>query len=192
MLFSLIVSKQAFCSLTAISIATMLLPSAFASAENDKAQGSKQEVQVPKTKTLKVLDPNLFEYPMKMGYESAKKHPEVVSKLFCYCGCDKADNHKSLMDCYTSDHGAYCQICLEEAIKADEMVGKKIPIREIQQKIDGDFAKLYPLAQPTPTLLKYREDLKKEGLVLGSLNKTGKKTSGSQGSCCGDHSNKKK
>ncbi|MBX9567494.1 MAG: PCYCGC domain-containing protein [Candidatus Obscuribacterales bacterium] len=156
-----------------------------ASSDSDKTAN----VQKP------VLSPDKFPYPMKMGYESAQKHPEVIRKLFCYCGCDKAENHESLMDCYVSTHGAYCEICLEEAIKADELCSKKRTIREIQKEVDAAFAKLYPLTKPTAALLKYREELKKEGLALGPLPKQGAKSSSStssQGKCCGDHGKTKK
>ena len=172
----------------AISGVLLFLPPANASAENAKESTSK-----PAAKT--VLSPDRFAYPMKMGYESAQKHPEVIKKLFCYCGCDKAENHESLMDCYVSTHGAYCEICLEEAIKADEMCTKKKGIREIQKAVDDSFAKLYPLQKPTAALLKYREELKKEGIALGSLPKTSPKKdakpTSSQGKCCGDHAKSK-
>lgn len=159
--------------------ALLVLPAAFASAETDK-------------KGKEVLSPDRFEYPMKMGYSAAQKHPDVIKKLFCYCGCDKAENHQSLMDCYVSTHGAYCEICLEEAIKADEMCGKKCTVREIQKQVDNDFSKLYPLPAPTPALLKYRDELKKEGLPLTDLSKKGIKPAGTPGKCCSDHSNSKK
>lgn len=168
--------------LALVNCVLLLLQPVIASSETDKTAN----VQKP------VLSPDRFPYPMRMGYESAQKHPEVIKKLFCYCGCDKAENHESLMDCYVSNHGAYCEICLEEAIKADDMCGKKRSVREIQKEVDAAFAKLYPLQKPTAALLKYREELKKEGIAVVPLSKKENKSTSSQGKCCGDHGKSKK
>ncbi len=39
------------------------------------------------------------------AYEIAAEIPEVVAQQPCYCRCDKF-GHRSLLDCYASDHGA--------------------------------------------------------------------------------------
>ena len=144
-----------------------------------------------------VISPDKFSYPMKMGYSAAQKYPEVMKKLFCYCGCDKTDKHTSLLDCYLTTHGAYCEICLEEAIRAKDLSDKKADIKTVQKEIDKGFAKLYPLKDPSPALLLYRENLKKSGIVptlskLGSEKNKTTKTTKTPGECCGDHTEKKK
>src|SRR5207248_537231 len=106
----------------------------------------------------KVLAPEKFSYPMRMGYAAAQQQPELMSKLFCYCGCDHQDHHTSLLDCYLSTHGAYCAICLEEAITAKQQKLAGASLLSIQKQVDDRFAKYYPYAKtPTPQLVKYRE-----------------------------------
>src|SRR5437016_679078 len=61
-----------------------------------------------------VLEPGKFFGEAAMGYASAQAAPQVMSKLFCYCGCDTTDGHSALIDCYTSMHGQDCHICQEE------------------------------------------------------------------------------
>ena len=40
-------------------------------------------------------------------YGMARNHRDLLDKLFCYCYCNRAPvNHKSLLSCYTDDHGA--------------------------------------------------------------------------------------
>ncbi len=39
------------------------------------------------------------------AYEVAAEIPEVIAQQPCYCKCDKF-GHRSLLDCYASDHGA--------------------------------------------------------------------------------------
>lgn len=178
-----------------ISLFSLLLlnsPSACAAAGNEvEVLIAQQNLSTSTTVSKKVLSPDQFDYPMKLGYSAAQKYPDVIKKLFCYCGCDKTDKHESLMDCYVSTHGAYCQICLEEAIKAQDMRDKKASIRQIQDEVDKSFAKLYPLPSPTPALIKYRDELKKAGLEPSQLNTAAPKNA-KVGACCGDHSKKKK
>src|SRR5579871_413239 len=56
----------------------------------------------------KVLDPEKFFGDAQVGYQAAQQCPEIIAKLFCYCGCDISDSHTSLLDCFTTDHGADC------------------------------------------------------------------------------------
>jgi hypothetical protein len=115
----------------------------------------------------------------KMGYMAAKRIPEICSKLFCYCGCDLTDNHGSLLDCFTSDHGVDCNICQEEALLALKMQteGKQLP--EIQKAIDQKYVAEYNSVfdQPSEILKRYRENRlwKPTQAELANENVAGKK-----------------
>jgi hypothetical protein len=46
------------------------------------------------------------EYPLAgRAYKAASEIPEVIAQQPCYCFCEKF-GHRSLLDCYASDHGA--------------------------------------------------------------------------------------
>lgn len=105
-----------------------------------------------------VLNPSGYFGAAAMGYASAKAAPEVMSHLFCYCGCDMSDSHSWLIDCFTSDHGRDCHICQEEAVLALRLHRDGASITEIQQRIDQDFSKHYPFEEPTATYKKYKEN----------------------------------
>jgi hypothetical protein len=103
-----------------------------------------------------VLDPSKFFGAAAMGYASAKACPEVVSRLFCYCGCDISDNHNTLIDCFTSNHGVDCHICQEEAVMALKMHRDNASIAEIQKAIDQEFSAKYPWKEDSPAYTKYK------------------------------------
>lgn len=104
----------------------------------------------------RVLSPEKFKLPVKLGYQAAQKAPAIMKQIFCYCGCDRTDSHTCLLDCFTSVHGAYCAICQEEAIEASGCHAKGMPIAKIQNQIERHYAKRYPFASPSAKLSKYR------------------------------------
>jgi hypothetical protein len=40
------------------------------------------------------------------AYQIAKDIPDILDQLYCYCECDRHLGHKSLLSCFTDDHGA--------------------------------------------------------------------------------------
>lgn len=56
-----------------------------------------------------VLDPKQFSDPVvAKAYRNAQENPEVFAQQPCYCYCDSTPKpgHRSLLDCFASDHGA--------------------------------------------------------------------------------------
>ena len=53
-----------------------------------------------------VLSPALFVGQTARAYRVAQEIPDVLDQLYCYCECDKHLGHKSLLSCFTDDHGA--------------------------------------------------------------------------------------
>ena len=103
-----------------------------------------------------VLEPANIAGFASFGYAAAKSCPEVMEKLFCYCGCDMTDSHTSLLDCFTSLHGVDCHICQEEALLAMKLNKEGIPIKEIQKTVDEKYSTQYPFEQDTATYKKYK------------------------------------
>jgi hypothetical protein len=104
-----------------------------------------------------VLDAQQFTGKVATSYAAAKEIPDVLCKLFCYCGCDKMDKHTTLLECFVSEHTKGCLVCQDEAIEALRMKKEGKTISEIQHSIDKRFFKEYPFAKtPTKALLDYR------------------------------------
>ncbi len=62
---------------------------------------------ITEKETRPVLDPSLFTGMTRAAYAAAKQYPDAMNEVFCYCYCDEPPfNHKSLLSCFTDDHGA--------------------------------------------------------------------------------------
>lgn len=55
-----------------------------------------------------VLDPLRFpDRNARQAYLAAQRHPQVLDSIYCYCRCDRPPFlHKSLLSCFTDNHGA--------------------------------------------------------------------------------------
>jgi len=53
-----------------------------------------------------VVPPARFVGQTAVAYNIAQAFPDVLDQLYCYCGCDRSLGHKSLLSCFTDDHGA--------------------------------------------------------------------------------------
>jgi hypothetical protein len=85
------------------------------------------------------LDPNQFEGETRLAYEAAQKHPELLARLHCYCGCEQHEGHKSLLDCFRTNHGAECATCIGEAITAAEMYEGGSPVEQIADALRRQY-----------------------------------------------------
>ncbi len=63
--------------------------------------------QITEKETRPVLDPSLFTGMTRQAYAVAKKYPDAMNEVYCYCYCNEPPfNHKSLLSCFTDEHGA--------------------------------------------------------------------------------------
>jgi len=65
----------------------------------------KEKAINPKTGLPETLDPSLFKGKAKEAYQIAKKIPEILSQLPCFCECEPY-GHENLLDCFIDRHGA--------------------------------------------------------------------------------------
>ena len=80
-------------------------------------QGEKPPNPVPELTKLKkgninlrenrpTLSPQRFSGKVKRAYEIARKIPEVLDRLYCYCRCRENSGHKNLLSCYVDTHAS--------------------------------------------------------------------------------------
>lgn len=97
---------------------------------------------------------------MKVLYQAAANHQELLENIPCYCGCGESAGHTSNYDCFVydnkengavvwDDHGTRCGVCLEIAAESIVDYSKGKSIKEIRQMIDTKYKEGY--AKPTPT-----------------------------------------
>jgi hypothetical protein len=85
------------------------------------------------------LDPAQFEGDTKQAYIVAEQHPELLAQLDCYCGCEEHEGHKNLLDCFRTNHGAGCDICVGEAVTAGKMFAEGTPVDQIRQALRARY-----------------------------------------------------
>ncbi len=86
------------------------------------------------------LDPSQFVGPVREAYKYAGENPALLAQLHCYCGCDKAEGHQSLLDCYRGMHASACEICTGEVLLAKRMADQGSPVDQIRDAIRRNFA----------------------------------------------------
>lgn len=85
------------------------------------------------------LDPGMFKGEVREAYEIAEQDPALLAQLHCYCGCDKTDGHKSLLDCYRDKHGSTCAICVGEAREAEQLAKQGMPVEQIRDSLRARY-----------------------------------------------------
>ena len=91
--------------------------------------------------TNKVLDAAGFQDArVRDAYTAAKKYAHVLESIYCYCRCKENIGHRALVECFESDHGSHCDVCMNEAIIAARMTEQGKTPKEIQKAIDALYA----------------------------------------------------
>lgn len=73
------------------------------------------------------------------AYAAAREAAATLDGVYCHCDCSKHAGHRSLLTCFESEHGAYCDICMGEAMLASEMAKQGKSLMEIRTAIDRQF-----------------------------------------------------
>ncbi|MHB8383344.1 MAG: CYCXC family (seleno)protein [Candidatus Binataceae bacterium] len=93
----------------------------------------------PAAKLRMTLDPQLFHGDVKKAYQVAQDDPALLAQMHCYCGCDKIEGHKNLLDCFRDKHGSTCAICTGEAIEAEQLAGQGMPVEQIRDSLRSRY-----------------------------------------------------
>lgn len=137
----------ALCALVTLGAA------ASAASSRQKAAARKAPAAAPKNsctgcaERAPILDSKLFtdrsryEPEVVPAYEVARKFPQTLDRLHCFCECQESmtHRHKTLLTCFTTDHAAGCGICIREAILAGELKDKGLPDDQIENTVESTF-----------------------------------------------------
>ncbi len=94
---------------------------------------------------------------VKLAYEFAARHPEVISYIPCFCGCERG-GHKSNESCFVASrkngiswdtHGLNCEVCLRVALETMQMSNAGASTADIRKLIEAKYASM-PGHTPTP------------------------------------------
>jgi Protein of unknown function with PCYCGC motif len=105
------------------------------------ATGSSHPTPRPGITAEKILPD--FAIPKNPGaleaYAAARSAPATLDGVYCHCDCSKHAGHRSLLTCFESTHGAFCDICMGEAMLASGMSARGQSLMEIRAAIDRQF-----------------------------------------------------
>lgn len=89
------------------------------------------------------LEPSRFQAPkVQRAYLMARAKPAILAQQPCYCDCS-SQGHRSLLDCFRTEHGAACSICVHEANYAAKLDAQGKCAAEIRDGIiRGDWKSL--------------------------------------------------
>ncbi|HZI81403.1 MAG TPA: PCYCGC motif-containing (lipo)protein [Vicinamibacterales bacterium] len=96
-------------------------------------------------------------------FEFAARHPEVLSYVPCYCGCENPSlGHKGNHDCFVKSraasgmvtqwesHGIGCQICIDVGREAMLLFNSGASVTAIRAAIDKKYGAYFGSSTPTP------------------------------------------
>jgi hypothetical protein len=121
-------------AVAALAVALVVSRSAHAARHPDPRPGITAELVLPPVMVPRT--PGSIE-----AYTAARTVPAVMDGLYCHCNCSRSFGHRSLLTCFTSDHGAYCDICMGEATAAARLVEAGGSLQEIRAAIDRRFGR---------------------------------------------------
>ena len=107
-----------------------------------KPQAEAPSVATPAdaTRPPAVMNAALYDDPkVHAAYVAAKKYAHVLEQLYCYCHCKENLGHRALVECFETDHGSMCDVCMTEAMTAARMTEEGKSPKEIQQAIDAYY-----------------------------------------------------
>jgi hypothetical protein len=85
------------------------------------------------------LAPGTFAGEAREAYQIAADDPRLLTRLHCYCGCDKVLGHRNLLDCYHDRHAATCGTCIGETIDAHQMSTQGSPVEQIRDALRARY-----------------------------------------------------
>jgi Protein of unknown function with PCYCGC motif len=110
-----------FCLALLCGMATLLAANGKAPTYNrtqDTTEKLAYHDHFPTEPLPRTLDPAQFQDNRGafVAYALAAQVGPTLYQVPCYCGCDKAQGHQSLLDCFTDKHGVFCHICQQEVL----------------------------------------------------------------------------
>jgi len=93
--------------------------------------------------TRPVMSSAFYTGKVAEAYRIAAEIPKVIDSQFCYCYCKKNHQHKTLLTCFTNEHGSKCDTCINEVLYAYELYKQGKTLDEIIVSVDKKFYRPY-------------------------------------------------
>ena len=85
-----------------------------------------------------IKDPATVLPAAQSSYVVAQNKPKLLAQMPCFCYCDRF-GHGSLHDCFVTNHAESCDICMKEALHADQLDKQGMSPSEIRELIVAQY-----------------------------------------------------
>jgi hypothetical protein len=135
-------------------------PAIEASTKQVAAMGPHKQANLPPIPFRGYAPPRPPEV-VSAAFEFAAEHPEVLSYVPCFCGCQNG-GHKGNHDCFVrsraangdviewEEHGVECAVCIDVATRSRQMLASGASLRDIRAAVEKEFSPNFPSMTPTP------------------------------------------
>jgi hypothetical protein len=95
------------------------------------------------------------------AFHFAAEHPEVLSYIPCFCGCEHG-GHRGNADCFVrsraangdviewEEHGVECAVCIDVATRSRQMYSSGASVDAIRTAVEKEFSRPGGTMTPTP------------------------------------------
>jgi hypothetical protein len=140
---------------TAAEAAAAAAPVAYPQPIKAHPQANLPQLQFPGYQTARPPE------TIRAAYQFAAEHPEVLSYVPCFCGCERS-GHRGNEDCFVrerdvngdviawDDHGMECAICLDVAERSRKLFAAGTSVADIRATIEREFGGHSGGHTPTP------------------------------------------
>jgi hypothetical protein len=145
----------------AASMAKAGTPEAVAKAAALAAMGPHKQASLPPIPFQAYQPPRPREV-ITEAYHFAAEHPEILSYVPCFCGCELS-GHDGNHACFVKsrapngdvvewdEHGVECAVCIDVATRSRQLHASGASVRDIRATIEKEFKPHSPRITPTPT-----------------------------------------
>jgi hypothetical protein len=136
-------------------------PEAIARAEARAKVGPRRQQSLPPVPFQAYAPPRPHDV-INAAYRFAAEHPEILSYVPCFCGCDHSSGHDGNHDCFVKErapngdvitwdeHGVECTVCIDVANRSRQLYASGASVRDIRAAIDKEFGSQASRQTPTP------------------------------------------
>jgi hypothetical protein len=126
-------------TVAALSVAALVV----VSAAVNRSSGPLDHHPTPRARSEqpRVLPASRYvDYPrVQEAYRMAAQVTDALDGIYCYCECAEHMGHYSLLECFSTDHAAGCDVCMSEGTLVYKMIEKGATLDAIRTEIDHTF-----------------------------------------------------
>lgn len=99
---------------------------------------------------------------VRQAYQWAISYSDDLMYIPCFCGCGQHSGHRAVRDCFArdvppdgnniqwDDHGANCDMCVDEVLDSVKWLKDGVPLKQVREKIVASYGSRGPSTDTPP------------------------------------------